>query len=189
MGRGRLALVRFHSFLVLGVFLVLFVRFCSCLWRRLVGFRLFFFLPWVGRALLPVLPVRVPVVLRRLVAALFPFPSSPSFGRVLVWRRCSFRPGLLLVPFLLPLWLPWLFLRRRLFVRFPSPACRLSAVLPLGGVRFFCVPAAAVPSGLASVGFVRPAVVSRRSGAVLFFWVGCRLVSGVGWRPAVSGGA
>lgn len=75
--------------------------------------------------------------------------------------------GALLVVLLLPLWLPvWLLLvpvacalRSLFFVRFPVPFC----VGPR--LRWVCV--RSVP---AAASFVRPAVVRRRLGVVLWFW-------------------
>ncbi len=117
----------------LGVFLMLFVRFCS-----------FSFRWWSGCSLPPVVALSVALLL------------------------C-------------PLWLVGFVLRSALFVRFPAPSfvpsgclalrrwCRVLG-LPCG---WRCVPASALSSVRSScfVWAVRPAVLRRRSGVVLFFWV------------------
>lgn len=107
---------------------------------------------------------------------------SAFVPRLFSWW-CSLLPGgglpaALLVAFLLfPLFVffaVWLLVfavvRRLFFVRFPRPA--------LGRWRWSfwrwsCVPSSSLPSLRASVPVwvVRPALVCRRSGAVLFFWV------------------
>lgn len=105
------------------------------------------------------------------------------------------------VPFLL--WFGvFRLLRWALFVRFPAPPAPVSSrgarwfPLPSSSPwfpvrrwwspRWLCVPAAAVPGWLRLVGSgaVAPAVVSRRSGVLLFAWVlvPCVRVRG-GWSP------
>lgn len=103
----------------------------------------------------------------RSVGSLFPF-------LVLVWLGVG--------AVLFPLFAVFLVLRRVLFVRFPRPCSRPSAAaflspsLRRAGVwRWRCCPASRL-SAVRSSSFVfgvAPAVVSRRSGVVLFFWVYC----------------
>ena len=118
---------------------------------------------------------------------LFRFCSFSSFLPRWFWGWLSWCFGgglgvgvgllLLSLSFFLPLfvffgvWLAvFLLVRRAFFVRLPRPR--------LGRFRFsfwrwFCVPASSLSAVRAScpVWFVRPAVVCRRSGAVLCFWV------------------
>ena len=76
-----------------------------------------------------------------------------------------------------PWWLVAVCLRRLFFVRFArpwAPSWRSRLFVPgLGGAcRWACVPASALASVVALGGvWARPAVVARRSGLVLFFWV------------------
>lgn len=118
---------------------------------------------------------------------LFRFCSFSSFLPRWFWGWLSWCFGgglgvglglfLLSLSFFLPLFvfffvwlLVFLVVRRCFFVRFPRP--RLGR-FRLSLWRWFCVPAASLSSLRAScpVWFVRPAVVCRRSGVVLFFWV------------------
>lgn len=74
---------------------------------------------------------------------------------------------------LCPLFVVWAVLRRLLFVRFPRPAFWAVRGCPVWAARgWVVVPAGSLSAVRASwfVGAVRPAVVCRRSGVVLFFW-------------------
>lgn len=107
-------------------------------------------------------------------------------------------------PFLL-WWLAFVLLRRLLFVRFPRPVApvssrgsrwfpvpRSSRWFPLArwcSPRWLCVPASSVSGWLRLVGgsAVRPAVVRRRSGVLLFAWVLVPAVRVRGrWFPLVA---
>lgn len=158
--RGAFPVPRRQFFLCLGVFLVLFFRFSRSFfrcWRLLLAV-------WVFLGVLAVVfaVAGFPFVLA--VWALSPLPFAVWFGA-------------------------WLLLRRLLFVRLPAPSAPVSARgsrwVPLpasspfrplcrfASPRWVCVPASAVPGWLALVGgsSVRPAVVRRRSGVLLFAWV------------------
>ncbi len=160
--RGSVPVRVVASFLCfLGVFLVLFFRFSSSVFRS--GWAVFgawlVFGGWLG----------------------------------VVFAACGLWLGVVAVA-CLPLvfllwWLVFVLLRRLLFVRLPRPSAPVSprgsrffplpASSPLRPVcrwwspRWVCVPASAVPGWLALVGgsSVRPAVVRRRSGVLLFAWV------------------
>lgn len=99
------------------------------------------------------------------------------FGRC---RRVAFAPHqfscvavlwLAAAVLLLPLWLSFVAVRSAAFVRIRCPRFR-PARSPRCGV-WSCVRASSLPSFRCSrfVFAVRPAVISRRSGVVLFFWV------------------
>lgn len=117
----------------------------------------------------------------------FPVLFFRVVGRVWRWwssGSLSAAGGFSLFPFLFLVWLAvgvvlcplfvvWAVLRRALFVRFPRPAFWAVRGCPVWAARgWVVVPAASLSAVRASwfVGAVRPAVVCRRSGVVLFFW-------------------
>lgn len=123
----------------------------------------------------------------------FRFCSSVSrWRRVLSALRSSSCPfdafvGFVLSALSLPVLCVFWVVRARCFVRFPRPALRpwgapSRVVCPSAG--WVCVSSSSLPALFRSgrwVWSVRPAVVCRRSGVVLFFWV---WVSPSAVRPA-----
>lgn len=106
----------------------------------------------------------------------------------------SVAPLFLALALLLSPWgLLFLLLRRLLFVRVPRPRRpRGWRGVPSWCARWCCVPASSLPGLRAScfVFSVVPAVVSRRTGAVLWFWCWCSFpgLSGADMAPAGCGG-
>lgn len=110
-----------------------------------------------------------------------------SVSRLFAWWRAGFSAlplgvagfavalfWLVVGAVLSPLFVVWAVLRAVLFARFPRPAFVPSGAWAARfGCSWRCVSAAALPRVRASrcVWAVLPAVVSRRSGVVSFFWV------------------
>lgn len=98
----------------------------------------------------------------------FPLPFLFACGLLLLWFLC------------------FVVLRAVCFVRFRRPASLFGLPASFGSVRLWrwsCVPLSSLPAVRSSrfVWAVRPAVVSRRSGVVLFVWVlWCPLPSAFG---------
>lgn len=87
------------------------------------------------------------------------------------WSVCSWLLWSLVCLLVSPVWLVFLAVRRFRFVRFWRPLFRPSGAPRCG--RWGCVPVGSVPALRAScfVWSVRPAVLLRRSGVVLWCWV------------------
>lgn len=115
------------------------------------------------------------------------FVVSSRFFRA-VWRLPFLSWSVCVSLVCLPWLLAFVVLRAALFVRVARPSFRPVGAVGVAGGFWSCVPSSSLPSVRRAcfVWSVRPAVVSRRSGAVLWCWVWVAPAPGAGEPEGVG---